>query len=151
MTSDALVVSRGTFKTLTAACQSELLEALGLKPLSSPLPTSEDDPDAPTAFSLSQMRDFLDGVSGKTRTFLKELAKQPAEFNVGKLLKALKLQYGDIRGILAGLTKRSRTISGDQEASFFQSVAWFNEDIGRCVSRIHPTTHASLQKLLLAD
>lgn len=150
MTSDALVVSISTFKTLSRECQNELLNALQATYNAQPATeTSEEEFGEPTQFSINEMRKFLDGISDKTRAFLKALSTLPSQFKVADLLDKLDVEYSEIRGILAGLTKRSRTISGDPEADFFASVVW-DDDIRKCVSRIHPTTHASLRKLLKA-
>jgi hypothetical protein len=100
-----------------------------------------------TEFSLNEMRRFLDGVSDRTRTLLKAIAESESRFNVGDVLDRLGWKYADIRGILAGITKRSRTISGKPDAEFFASVVW-DDDITKAISEVHPTTHEAMRILL---
>jgi hypothetical protein len=152
---NAVIISSASFGQLSQKCQAEIIGVLtsdtsGIVAKSSrnltPANNSIAYKGTATAFSEREMRKFLDGVSTKTRNFLEGLAEMPAKFNVGALLKKLHMQYGDIRGILAGLTKRTRTISGDTDAEFFASVLQ-DDDIDKCISEIHPTTHASLKEI----
>ncbi|PPQ14918.1 hypothetical protein CV770_34405 [Bradyrhizobium sp. AC87j1] len=148
--SDGLYLSAATFKRFSPATRSEILGALGIGHAhESGSDSQEHSGTSATQFSLNEMRKFLDGVSDKTRLLLTEIARAEARFNVGKVLKKLGWELSDIRGILAGITKRSRTISGNPRAEFFASVAW-DDDINKAVSEIHPTTHAALRALLLS-
>lgn len=146
---DALVLSLSSFAKLSQNCQAEILRIVsGIEnPLTTHDELNENYSEGATALSEREMRKFLEGVSPKTRAFLVGLAEMPARFNVGALLKKMQMQYADIRGILAGLTKRTRTISGDTKASFFESVVW-DDDIDKCISEIHPDTHRSLRQVL---
>ncbi len=151
MRTDGLILSFETFGSLSISCQAEILKALGVeRPLSEDAETASGDSTSATKFTVNQMREFLDGVGDKTRTVLEGVAAQPYRFNVGELLDRLGMQYADLRGVLAGLTKRSRTIAGDDEASFFATVVW-EDDMRKCVSEVHPVTHAALKKLLKVD
>jgi hypothetical protein len=151
---NAFMISSASFGQLSPKCQAEIIgvltrDASGIVAggTNHPVPSNNGTyKGTATAFSEREMRKFLDGVSTKTRNFLECLADMPARFNVGTLLKKLHMQYADIRGILAGLTKRTRTISGDTEAEFFASVLQ-DDDINKCISEIHPTTHESLKQI----
>ena len=151
---NALMISATSFRQLSQKCQAEILGLLTKDPsgsvaghTSSPAPSKNGSySGTATALSEREMRKFLNGVSTKTRNFLESLADMPARFNVGSLLKKLHMQSADIRGILAGLTKRTRTISGEKDADFFASVLQ-DDDINKCISEIHPTTHESLRQI----
>jgi hypothetical protein len=151
---NALLISSTSFRQLSSKCQAEVLAVL-TRDVSGFVAGGTNNPPpsksgaytgTATALSEREMRKFLNGVGTKTRNFLECLADMPARFNVGALLKKLHLQYGDIRGILAGLTKRTRTISGESDADFFASVLQ-DDDINKCISEIHPTTHESLRQI----
>jgi hypothetical protein len=151
---DAIVISSASFIRLSPKCQAEIIgvltqEASGVAVSGTSRPAPSHNvayKGTATAFSEREMRKFLNGVGTKTRNFLEGLADMPARFNVGTLLKKLNMQYADIRGILAGLTKRTRTISGDAEADFFALVLQ-DDDINKCISEIHPTTHESMKQI----
>ncbi len=154
---DAISLSPTLFSKLSPGCQEEILNTF--RSSSSHTATTpaaraqsfsdetEADEDAPVAFSEREMRKFIEGVGPKTKAFLVALAEMPARFNVGSLLKKLNVQYNDIRGIQAGLTKRSRTISGNDNAWFFRSIEW-KEEINECISEIHADTHEALRRVL---
>ena len=146
MLADALVISFKTFGTLSARSQADILKAMGSSTAEVEVEPAHTSSEA-AKFSINKMREFLNGVSDKTRTVLEGVAAMESRFNVGELLDKLGMQYGDLRGVLAGLTKRTRTISGDSEALFFVSIVW-DDDIRKCVSEVHPVTHAALKKLL---
>jgi hypothetical protein len=140
-------------RTLPAECRHTILKSLGLadedqtaKPAGSPDVSSTPA----TEFSVNEMRKFLGGVKDKTRTLLTEIAKTEARFNVGEVLARLGWKMEDIRGVQSGITKRTRTISGDADAEFFASVVW-DDDINKCISEVHPSTHTALRVLLLAQ
>jgi hypothetical protein len=79
---------------------------------------------------------------------LEAVAEMPPRFNVGQLLTKVGMEYSDLRGMLAGLTKRTRTISGQGDAKLFSWITWDDEDMNKCVSEMHPTTHESLRRVL---
>jgi hypothetical protein len=154
MTVNGIILSTEAFKALSPSCRQEIMSALGFL---SDIVAARLDTDKGTGngtfateFSLNEMRKFLGGVSDRTRILLTGIARTTSRFNVGELLKSVGWVERDLRGILAGITKRSRTISGNREAEFFSSVVW-DDDINKCVSEVHPTTHAALKSLLLAQ
>lgn len=146
---DGFLISEASFKRLSANCQTEVLRLLGVTTETSKATSVSDALKTSAAkLSVNEMRKFLDGVQDKTRKLLTEIAKAETRFNVGEVLRPLGWSYSDIRGILAGITKRTRTISGKPDAEFFMSVVW-DDDVNKAVSEIHPTTHAALRELLL--
>jgi hypothetical protein len=104
---------------------------------------------AAVAFSPNEMRKFLDGIGDRTRELLVAIAREPKHrFNVGHVLDRMTWKESDLKGPLAGITKRTRTVAGDKAAQFFVSVVW-NDDVDKTISEIHPLTHASMRELLL--
>jgi hypothetical protein len=153
---DGFLLSTTTLAGMTPGTRAEILASLGIA--SAPAPsnstgggqissTTETDDVGPASFSTVQMRKFLDGCSAKTRRVLEALAELPARFKVGDLLKKLDIEYSDLRGVLAGLTKRTRTISGDPGASLFGSIHW-DDDPRKSISELDPRTHEALRRIL---
>jgi hypothetical protein len=141
-------MSPSTRAEILARTRIELIQASSSHGNNSGNPSeNESDEGGPVEFSAPQMRKFLDGCGAKTRKVLEELANLPARFKVGDLLKKLNINYSDLRGVLAGLTKRTRTISGDPNASLFASVHW-DDDPRKSISELHPRTHEALRRVL---
>src|SRR4051812_15951372 len=119
---NGLVISAEKFRTLTPTCQSEVLKALGL---GEGAVRTEDQAatvdELPTKLSVAQAKEFWTGLSAKTRDLVKAVVEEPPKFNVGKVLKKIGLQPSELRGMLAGITKRIRTVTGNQKAYFFES------------------------------
>lgn len=146
---NGLVISTENFKTLTPACQSEVLQVLGLG-AASPLTVHSQDATGelmPTKLSLSETKEFWAGLSDKTRALVKAVVEEPLKFNVGRVLKKVGLQPSDLRGMLAGITKRIRTVTRNPDAYFFEAEI-VDDDINKCISYIHPDTRSALRRLL---
>jgi hypothetical protein len=145
---NGLVISAEKFRNLTPGCQNELLEVLGLvTPAPSLESRAEATEDWPTKLSSGQAREFWAGLGKKTRAFLKVVLEEPPKFNVGRVLKRVGLQYGDLRGMLAGTTKRIRTVTGNDDAQLFEAEV-IDDDINKCVSFMHPDTRSALRQIL---
>ena len=152
MTGTGVFLSSTTLSGLSKATRAEIAKVVALAddaptPAKSAKSTAESA-TAATEFSVNEMRKFISGVSDKTRHVLTAVARAEARFNVGAVLSSIGLKPEDIRGVLAGITKRSRTISGNSDAEFFAAVNW-DDDVNKQISEVHPTTHAALRALLL--
>lgn len=80
------------------------------EPISSPL-------EGPTDLSPQQVKRFMAGVSHKTRNGLSFIVKQGGRVKMSALVEELNASnWGELRGFHAGITKRTRTITGDKEA-----------------------------------
>jgi hypothetical protein len=144
---NGLVISTEKFKTLTPPCQNELLQVLGLIPATAEAGTAADADVWPTKLSASQTREFWTGLGEKTRALVKAVVEEPQKFNVGAVLKKNDLEPSDLRGMLAGITKRIRTVTGNHNAQFFEAEV-SDDDVNKCISFIHPDTRAALRRLL---
>jgi hypothetical protein len=66
-----------------------------------------------------------------------------AGFDIGRIMQALGTEdAGNLRGVWGGITKRVRTVLGDDEAYL---IWWIEQDHG-WEGRVSPTTHRSLRK-----
>lgn len=151
---DGLFLSKDTFDGFSSQTQAEILVGLGIatrptsdRPPNAEPPVSDSDEAGPTSFTTGEMRKFIDGCGAKTRKVLEGLAELSPRFKVGDLLKKLNMNYGDLRGVQAGLTKRTRTISGNPNAWLFRVVHW-DDDPRKSISELHPQTHEALRKIL---
>lgn len=109
-------------------------------------PTAMDDDAEPADLSPAQAKKFLDRVSDKVRTTIRTLAEADASgFEMAAVRKALGLgEDEDLRGVWGGITKRTRTVLGDDEAY----LIWWNEVDNDWVGRVSPMTHRSFRKVL---
>lgn len=112
--------------------------------------TEEADPiqmletEEPADLSVAQTKKFLYRVSDKVRTTLRVIAEaDQAGFEVGPIMQAIGTEdAGSLRGVWGGITKRVRTVLGDDEAHL---IWWIERDHG-WEGRVSPMTHRSLRK-----
>lgn len=109
-------------------------------------PTAADGDAEPADLSPAQAKKFLDRVSDKVRSTIRVIAEADAGgFNMTAVAQALNEDAGaDLRGVWGGITKRTRTVLGDDEAY----LIWWNEQEHGWVGRVSPTTHSSFRKVL---
>lgn len=109
--------------------------------------TASDESEEPADLSVAQAKKFLDRVSDKVRTTLRVIAESdPAGFDMPRVFEALGLESGtDLRGVWGGITKRVRTVLGDDEAYL---IWWTEQESGDWTGRVSATTHRSFGKVL---
>lgn len=98
--------------------------------------------------SPAQARKLVTNVSDRLRTTFKVIAESPdAGFTVKDIAQALGDEdEGTLRGIWSGVTRRLRSVLGDEEAYLFQ---WEEDESGSTwKGMVSPTTHRSLRKAL---
>lgn len=102
--------------------------------------------EEPADLSVAQAKKFLDRVSDKVRTTIRVIAEaDPAGFDMSAVMQALDIDdAGSLRGVWGGITKRVRTVLGDDEAYL---IWWVEQDHG-WVGRVSTMTHRSLRKVL---
>ena len=88
-------------------------------------PIATDESEEPADLSVAQAKKFLDRVSDKVRTTVRTIAEaDPAGFDVSDVKEALGVDDDtDLRGVWGGITKRVRTVLGDDEAY----LIWWTE------------------------
>lgn len=109
-------------------------------------PDATDEGEEPADLSVAQAKKFLARVSDKVRATLRVIAECDASgFNMDKVVKALKVDDGgDLRGVWGGITKRVRTVLGDDEAYL---IWWTEREDGSWTGRVSEATHRSLRKV----
>lgn len=102
--------------------------------------------------SPAQARKLVTNVSARLRTTFKVIAESPeAGFAVKDIAQALGDEdEGTLRGVWSGVTRRLRTVLGDEEAYLFQ---WEEDDESGIAWKgmVSPTTYRSLRKALAID
>ena len=109
-------------------------------------PAEMDEDGEPADLSAAQAKKFLDRVSDKVRATVRVIAEaEPSGFEMKAVRKALGLgPEDDLRGVWGGMTKRTRTVLGDEEAY----LIWWNETDEDWIGRVSPMTHRSFRKVL---
>jgi hypothetical protein len=109
-------------------------------------PTAMGDDEEPADLSTAQAKKFLDRVSDKVRSTIRVIAEaDDSGFEMAAVRKALRLgEEEDLRGVWGGITKRTRTVLGDEEAY----LIWWNELDTDWVGRVSSMTHRSFRKVL---
>lgn len=107
-------------------------------------PIQMDDSEQPADLSVAQINRFLARVSDKVRTTLRVIAEtDQSGFEVRRVMQVLGVNdAGGLRGVWGGITKRVRTVLGDEEAHL---IWWIEQDHG-WEGRVSPVTHRALRK-----
>lgn len=106
-----------------------------------------DESEEPADLSVAQAKKFLDRVSDKVRTTIRVIAESdPSGFDLARVREGLGVDDGtDLRGVWGGITKRVRTVLGDDEAYL---IWWTEQESGDWTGRVSATTHRSFGKVL---
>lgn len=94
-----------------------------------------------------QARTLLDGCSPKIQRALRFIVRQGLRgFEIADLADELgvDLETSDLRGVWAGITKRTRTVTGDSEIYL---IHWVGHDSG-WRGQLSPTSHKALESAL---
>lgn len=106
----------------------------------------QDGVDDLTPLGANQITKFMKNVSDRTREILRgwsETSDGVLTMRDAKRIGAYDT-WQQTRGFASGLTKRVRTVTGDDDAEFY---GWRGaEDADEGAFFIHPTTHQSLRR-----
>jgi hypothetical protein len=108
-------------------------------------PSSSDGIEGPPDLSPAQARKLIAGCSERPTKALRFIADQPtSKFPYSDMLNAVGTDSsGTIRGSLAAITRRTRTVLGDSSAD----LIWYEgEDVSDWVGSVSEMTHSSLRK-----
>jgi hypothetical protein len=114
-------------------------------------PDGSDDEEAGASdLSVQQAKKLLEGCADKTKAVLREVfSKDTPTFILNDVAKVMKTEPGGLGGVWAGITKRTRTVLGDKEATLF---AWEWDDTeDRWVATSSNTTFHSMRKALAIE
>ncbi|HEX8300282.1 hypothetical protein [Sphingomonas sp.] len=147
---DQITLSAATVTLLSDACKAEIAAHLGLAP-TSPLATPStiaavpDDGWDYAEFGLQAARAFLQGCSDRTKEVLALMVTEDS-FSLRALEREAKAGESGLRGVWTGLTKRTRTITGDPSSAL---IIWDEvPEKGDFIGRLTPVTLDSFRRAL---
>lgn len=124
--SSGFFVSSTDFLMMSERTQSEILNVTTGRGAQQ---SSSDYDGAAADLSTLQATQLVRGLSAKTRNVLKTIVEMndvESGFWMGQLAKTLKCEADSLSGVWSGLTRRTRTITGDENA-FLIDWVWFEE------------------------
>jgi hypothetical protein len=144
---DHIVISASTIATLSNELKAELAAKLGLA-VAAPVapPPAEDDFGETVELGIQSARAFLQGCSDRTAEILDLIVAEGESFSLRELERKAGVPEGGLRGVWTGVTKRTRTITGDPEAYL---VDWDGpDDKGDWRGRLTKVTLDSFKRAL---
>ena len=106
---------------------------------------NEERTIAATSLNVAQSRAFLNNCSDATIEILQAIVDRDGDLFMSDISKLTGKSTMQLRGALGGITKRTRTICGDPEASL---IEWTKTSSGDWHGRVSSTTVASLRAAL---
>jgi len=100
--------------------------------------------DEPSDLSPAQVRKLLEGCTERPKSALRFIAREPdPTFLLSRMIEVIGADAtGSARGVLAAITRRTRTVLGDSGADF----VWWTQEGATWRGTISATTHSSLRK-----
>ena len=132
-------------RNFSAGFQTELLAYVtcSFSGVDDPL-DAEDSIDA-SDLSVAQARAYLNNCSDATIEILEEIVLREGDLFMSDISKVTGKSNMQLRGALGGITKRTRTICGDPEASL---IEWTKTSSGDWHGRVSSATVASFRVAL---
>jgi hypothetical protein len=142
-----IILDANTVKLLSPACKAELAAHLGFEePLSGGSEDWEDEEGGEYAeLGLQAARAFLQGCNEKTTDAIQKIVEAGGSFSLRQLESDMGVVSGGLRGVWTGLTKRVRTITGDDEVRLLE---WVEEADGDYTGRLMPVTREAFRRAL---
>lgn len=142
----SLLISDDEFRLLPPHVQQLLMANFGLEGESAGEPTASDEGEEPPGISPAQAKKIILGCGSKTVDVIRQIAQSPVSgFKLTTLEKKANVESGGFRGSWTGLTKVSRRILGDPDATL---IWWTELEDGSWQGRVSAMTHNSLRKAL---
>lgn len=125
-------------------------DALGAPPALVAEAQSDMDDESFVEFSPRQARKYIAGLKEKTRPAAEAIARSDSrKFHVKDVATAVGVSAPELRGVWGGLTRRAKTISGDQDAYL---VDWSKsepvyDDNGKYIDQVGEVSEMTYQSL----
>lgn len=147
MAAAGILVDFDDLVSFSPACQAELrsyvLTKLGANPASPPAACPSPSV-GPADLNVAAVDLFLQNCSPKSIAVLKQIVARKGSFLLNDIASAMRVRQGGLGGVWGGLTKRTRTVTGDDDARFVE-WKWVG---GKWHGRVSPVTTASLETAL---
>lgn len=132
-------------QNFTEACQKELLAYVTRAFTIEESSVAGDTVATATALSVAQARTYLNNCSEATIEILQAFVDRDGGLLMSDISRLTGKSNMQLRGALGGITKRTRTICGDPEASL---IEWSKTSSGDWLGRVSSTTAASFRVAL---
>ena len=147
---DHITLSPASVGNFCPECKAMLASVLGLAQVNRPTESNEPDEVEEryeyAELGLQAARAFLLGCNAKTRRALKLIIEAGDSFSIHEIELQMEVERGNLRALWGGLTKRTRTITGDPDAAL---IEWGDQtDTGDYVGRLTNTTYSSFKRAL---
>ena len=145
---DHITLTRESVSSLCPECKNTLIEALGL---ATEVPAEVDVPLDDEQWEYAELdlhaaHTFLLGCNEKTQKALKLIVESGESFSIDELERQMEVKKGSLRALWGGLTKRTRTITGNPDAALIQ---WGDQtDTGDYIGQLTPRTRGSFKRAL---
>lgn len=95
--------------------------------------------------SPGQVKAFLEGCSEKTKLALETIARgRSRQFKLNDVAKALKVEPVALKGVWGGLTRRTKTITGDASAYLIDWIE--DEKLDQWIGELSEMTYQSFRR-----
>ena len=144
--SDQITLRAETVRLLSPACKAEIAAHLGFDAAPSIQSVLlEEDGGQYAELGIQAARAFLTGCGDKTKQALTLIVEAGESFTIGELEFVMKVGEGGLRGVWTGLTKRVRTITGDDSVDL---IAFTQLPGGDWEGRLMPVTREAFRRAL---
>ncbi|MCK1305712.1 MULTISPECIES: hypothetical protein [unclassified Bradyrhizobium] len=147
-------LSTASLNRLPEEARAAVLAELGLSGVTTDVGDVSESLVSGTDESLARLNDrqarrlVQKPLSDISRRMLEAAAQLDPHFRIRDLLEKMGLErYGQLRGPLSGLTRRTRSILNDREVSLFLQVEERETDEDS-IAQMHPETRAALRRVL---
>jgi hypothetical protein len=142
----SLLISDAEFRLLPTNVQQILMANFLPEAENAGDPTASDEGEEPPDISPAQAKKIILGCGSKTVDVIRQIAQAPVSgFKLTSLEKKADVESGGLRGSWTGLTKVSRRILGDPDATL---IWWTELEDGTWHGRVSVMTHNSFRKAL---
>jgi hypothetical protein len=142
MDDPAVILCRAAIVAATTEFKLELAEMLGLDVMHATVTQQHPGSGSKLAdLDEASARVFLSGCGAKTTKVLRLIVQQKGSFYLGELERAARASTSGLRGVWTGITKRTRTITGDPDAAL---IGWKQRGDDH-EGWLSPATYASLK------
>jgi hypothetical protein len=155
---DGLLLSTTTLASFSEPTREEILAHYGIaassapQPVQSPVAAPSSADDTPPDLTVAMVRKLTKNVSDKTIAALRVIGKSDTpEFHMKDVIAAVDgaKTYMDLRGVWSAITRRSRAILDDPQATLIwwddKGIYDDHENYIDHLARVSPITHQSLK------
>ena len=148
---DHITLSPSSLSNLCPKCKAMLAGMLGLSQehtASEPIGQNEEEEERYeyAELGLQAARAFLLGCNAKTQRALQLIIEAGDTFSIQEIERQMEVERGSLRALWGGLTKRTRTITGDPDAAL---IEWGEQtDTGDYVGHLTSVSYSSFKRAL---